>query len=313
MLHVSPSTITSPANVACSTSWFLSASIVLSCFVCLLFSSQSLWRGERKKTVTTTKAYLVFSMGQTGNDPIGLWSTACIISGIRWTGLDPSYPYVSSLSVKLQKFSITPKSTEVLKNLSINFIWIGLWGPNVFTLGVGRKKSITLLCFLWRNVLSVYAFLLYENSLSSPSLLFCIKNPIFSCHRGKSDTGKCFHWFQLRPLDPTFWNAAKWLFWRGLKMEITFFAFQEWSAKDFPSELICFRVLCNALFCLVLGQTALWWHKHVLVSDLKGLVKWRDLSFLVGVWVWFFFFFSFSLAWKHVSIIHKALKIFIVT
>lgn len=101
----------------------------------------------------------------------------------------------------------------------------------------------------------------------------------------KSDTGKCFYWFHLllRPLDPTFRNAAKWLFWRGLKMEITFFAFQEWPAKDFPNELICFHVLCKALFCLVLNQTRLWWHKHILVPNLKSLVEWGHLSFLVGV------------------------------
>jgi len=148
MLHVSPSTITSPASVASSTSYFLSsASTVLSCFVCLLFSSQSVWMGERKKTVTATKAYLVSSVGQAGHDPIGLWSIACIISGIMWTGLDRSYPHASSLFTKHQKFSITPKSTKVLRNLSINFIWIGLWDPNDFTLRVGRENWLRFLCF----------------------------------------------------------------------------------------------------------------------------------------------------------------------
>lgn len=36
-----------------------------------------------------------------------------------------------------------------------------------------------------------------------------------------------------------------------------------------------------------------------------------ERSFLVGVWV-FFFQFAFSLAREHTSVIHKALKIFIV-
>lgn len=49
--------------------------------------------------------------------------------------------------MKHQKFSITPKSTKFLRNLSINFIWIGLWGPNVFTLRLGRKNWLLFLCF----------------------------------------------------------------------------------------------------------------------------------------------------------------------
>lgn len=50
--------------------------------------------------------------------------TVCLISGIRWTELDPSYPHASSLSMKHQQLAITPKSTKMVRNLSINFIWL---------------------------------------------------------------------------------------------------------------------------------------------------------------------------------------------
>lgn len=247
-------------------------------------------RGERKKTVTTRKAYLVFSMGQAGQYPIGLWSTAYIISGIRWTRLDPSYPHFNSLSVKHQKFGISPKSTKVLRNLSINFIWIGLWGPNVFTLRVGRKNWLLFLCFAFSEGMFSLCMLSFHMKTPFP-LLHCysaLKTPFLAVIEGSLtlesiSIGSISYWDYLtRPCEMLLSDYL-----RGLKMEVTFFAFQEWLAKDFLSELRS-NVRGNALFCLVLGQTTLWWHKHMLVSDSKSVVKWRHLSFLVGVWGFYF-------------------------
>lgn len=208
------------ASIACS--WFLSAStfyLALS----LLSISQVLGRAENKKIVSIPKAYLLLPMGQAGHEPPGLSSTVCLISGIRWTELDPSYPHASSLSMKHQQLAITPKSTKMVRNLSINFIWLVYRVLIYFQRGQKRNSTF---CFLWRQLLSELSFWM-KTLHFSPSVLLCVKSPVLVA-TDASLTLKSFSisstsfWDHL-----TFWNAAGWLFWRGLNMEITFRAFQE--------------------------------------------------------------------------------------
>lgn len=91
---------------------------ILPCFV-PAFQFTGLGKDGEQENCQHHKSLPIFSTGQAGHDPLAPWSTVCLISGLRWTGLDPSYPHASSLSMKHQKFSITPKSAKILRNLSL--------------------------------------------------------------------------------------------------------------------------------------------------------------------------------------------------